>query len=128
MVWLTDAMPPMLLLPSGSSMSLIPSPHHHHYLTVPLCHPHRRAHAAPPSMLGDTQFRIKKPLTLVLILKSRLTLSIHQLLSDSFCLSYAKSSVRRTVGICCLLHTHLLNKRVFCNLQCQMHFLKSCLH
>lgn len=94
----------------------------HLFITITHFHPHQ-THTAPPPMHGDT--RSLKTSEVGANRDSRLTPSIHQLTPPS--LSSLVSLTGGWGGHCgthCLLHT-LVDKRVFCNLQCQMRSLKS---
>lgn len=89
----------------------------HLFITVTHFHPHpHRTHTAPPPMHGDT--RSLKTSEVGANRDSRLTPSITN--------SPLAARSQGDCGTHCLLHT-FLDKRVFCNLQCQMCSLKSCL-
>lgn len=86
-------------------------------------HPRRQMHTAPP--LYARRHAIQKQTSKVgANPESRLTLSIHQLYFFSSTRSLRLTQMAGeggTVGIYCLLHTLVEYKRVFHNLQCQMH-------
>lgn len=104
-------------------MSLI----HLHVITLSHCfivHCHHQTHVAHLLCL---ETRSSKTSEVGANPESCLPPSIHQLSFSMFPLSYSHrlwGGLWASTASC----IHLMNKRVLCNLQCQMHSLKSCLH